>query len=75
MLHPAQEPSSLQFKDFCSLAQPDALFVIVPALALPTKLAAVAYIVTFVVGTVTAMGGYAALIGARTFVLCGNSMA
>ena len=45
-------------------AQPDALFVIVPALALPTKLAAFAYIVTFVIGTVAAMGGYAALIGA-----------
>lgn len=44
--------------------QPDALFVIVPALALPTKLAAFAYIVTFVIGTVAAMGGYAALIGA-----------
>ncbi|KAK9845501.1 hypothetical protein WJX81_008013 [Elliptochloris bilobata] len=46
--------------------QPDALFVIVPALALPTKLAAVAYIVTFVVGTVAAMGGYAAVIGATS---------
>lgn len=44
--------------------QPDALFVIVPALALPTKLAAAAYIITFVIGTVAAMGGYAAVIGA-----------
>ncbi len=47
--------------------QPDALFVIVPALALPTKLAAAAYIVTFVIGTVAAMGGYAAVIGAGAF--------
>jgi len=37
----------------------------VPALTLPTKLAAFAYIITFVLGTVTAMGGYAAVIGAR----------
>ena len=51
-------------------AQPDALFVIVPALALPTKLAAFAYIVTFVIGTVAAMGGYAALIGAWHPWLC-----
>ena len=36
-----------------------------PALTLPTKLAAFAYIITFVLGTVTAMGGYAAVIGAR----------
>ena len=44
--------------------QPDALFVIVPALALPTKAAAAAYILMFVIGTVTAMGGYTAVIGA-----------
>ena len=43
--------------------QPDALFVIVPALALPTKLAAAAYIIMFVVGTVAAMSGYTAVIG------------
>jgi hypothetical protein len=43
--------------------QPDALFVIIPALALPTKLAAAAYILMFVLGTVAAMGGYAAVIG------------
>lgn len=43
--------------------QPDALFVIVPALALPTKLAATLYILMFVLGTVSAMGGYTFAIG------------
>ncbi|KAG2448046.1 hypothetical protein HYH02_007073 [Chlamydomonas schloesseri] len=43
--------------------QPDALFVVIPALALPTKLAAVAYCSMFVIGTVSAMGGYTLLIG------------
>jgi hypothetical protein len=38
--------------------------VVIPALALPTKLAAIAYCSMFVVGTVTAMGGYTLLIGA-----------
>jgi len=46
--------------------QPDALFVIIPALALPTKLAAVAYILMFVFGTVAAMGGYTFAIGTAT---------
>ena len=46
--------------------QPDALFVIVPALALPTKLAAVAYIIMFVLGTVAAMGAYTGVIGATS---------
>lgn len=45
-------------------SQPDALFVVIPALALPTKLAATAYMATFVVGTMAAMGGYTAVIGA-----------
>lgn len=45
--------------------QPDALFVIVPALALPTKLAAAAYMGMFVAGTVAAMGSYTAFIGGR----------
>ncbi len=43
--------------------QPDALFVIIPALTLPTQLAAFSYISMFVVGTVSAMGGYTAVIG------------
>lgn len=46
--------------------QPDAAFVVIPALALPTKLAAVAYCSLFVVGTVSAMGGYTMLIGASS---------
>ena len=45
--------------------QPDALFVIVPALTLPTKLAAAGYCLMFVLGTVGAMGGYTAVIGAH----------
>lgn len=46
--------------------QPDALFVIVPALALPSAAAAAAYMVAFVAGTVGAMGSYAAAIGAAS---------
>lgn len=46
--------------------QPDALFVIIPALALPTKIAAAAYIIMFVFGTVTAMGAYTGVIGATS---------
>ena len=42
--------------------QPDALFVVIPALALPSG-AALAYVATFVAGTVAAMGGYTAVIG------------
>jgi predicted cobalt transporter CbtA len=43
--------------------QPDALFVVIPALALPTAAAAIAYCTMFVIGTVMAMGGYTLLIG------------
>lgn len=39
--------------------------MIVPALALPTKLAAAAYILMFVLGTVAAMGAYTGVIGER----------
>jgi len=46
--------------------QPDALFVVIPALALPTKAAAAAYIIMFVIGTCGAMGSYTALIGHTT---------
>jgi hypothetical protein len=42
--------------------QPDALFVIIPALTLPTKLAAATYTLMFVFGTCAAMGGYTAVI-------------
>lgn len=43
--------------------QPDALFVIIPALTLPTRIATLAYILLFVFGTVIAMGGYTFVIG------------
>ena len=43
--------------------QPDALFVVIPALALPTKAAAISFISMFVVGTVFSMGAYTLLIG------------
>lgn len=46
--------------------QPDALFVIIPALALPTKLAAAAYCFMFVLGTCAAMGSYTAVIGSTS---------
>lgn len=49
--------------------QPDALFVVIPALALPTKLAAVAYCSAFVVGTCAAMGGYTAAISTSSSAL------
>lgn len=53
----------------CTL-QPDALFVIVPALALPTKLAAASYILMFVLGTVAAMGAYTGAIGELDAAVC-----
>lgn len=46
--------------------QPDAIFAIVPALTLPSRLAAAAYIGMFVFGTVAAMGSYTAIIGATS---------
>lgn len=42
---------------------PDALFCVIPAITLPTKLAAATYTAMFVLGTVAAMGGYTAFIG------------
>ena len=45
--------------------QPDALLVLLPALALPTA-AAAAYLATFLTGTVLAMACYTAFIGAGT---------
>lgn len=53
--------------------QPDALFVVVPALALPTKAAAASYMLAFVVGTVGAMGSYAAAIGATSRAIISSS--
>ena len=53
--------------------QPDALFVVVPALALPTRLAAAAFLVSFTVGTVLAMGGYTFAIGGVAEALHGKT--
>ncbi|KAL3814009.1 hypothetical protein ACJIZ3_015277 [Penstemon smallii] len=43
--------------------QPDALMMILPALALPSRLAGAAFLFTFLVGTVIAMGSYTVFIG------------
>ncbi|KAL6514505.1 Chloroplast protein FOR GROWTH AND FERTILITY 2 [Orobanche gracilis] len=43
--------------------QPDALVMILPALALPSRLAGAAFLVMFLVGTVIAMGSYTVFIG------------
>ncbi|KAH9622549.1 hypothetical protein KSS87_020072 [Heliosperma pusillum] len=43
--------------------QPDALLIILPALALPSRLAGAAFLGMFLVGTVVAMGGYTVFIG------------
>ncbi|KAK2446857.1 high-affinity nickel-transport family protein [Trifolium repens] len=43
--------------------QPDALMMVLPALALPSRLAGAAFLTMFLVGTVFAMGGYTVFIG------------
>ncbi|KAL3514988.1 hypothetical protein ACH5RR_021890 [Cinchona calisaya] len=43
--------------------QPDALMMILPALALPSRLAGAAFLLMFLVGTVIAMASYTVLIG------------
>ncbi|PKI52449.1 hypothetical protein CRG98_027141 [Punica granatum] len=43
--------------------QPDALMIILPALALPSRVAGAAFLVMFLVGTVVAMGSYTVFIG------------
>lgn len=43
--------------------QPDALLIILPALALPSRLAGAAFLGMFLVGTVIAMGSYTVFIG------------
>ena len=48
---------------------PDAVMMIVPALALPSQLAIVCYILAFCMGTVLAMGGYTGCIGATSNML------
>uniref|UniRef100_A0A1J3FL42 Urease accessory protein UreH n=1 Tax=Noccaea caerulescens TaxID=107243 RepID=A0A1J3FL42_NOCCA len=43
--------------------QPDALLIVLPALALPSRLAGSAFLIMFLIGTVIAMGSYTAFIG------------
>lgn len=43
--------------------QPDALMIILPALALPSRWAGAAFLIMFLVGTVIAMGSYTVFIG------------
>ncbi|XVF00866.1 hypothetical protein REPUB_Repub04eG0038800 [Reevesia pubescens] len=43
--------------------QPDALMMVLPALALPSRLAGAAFLVMFLIGTVVAMGSYTVFIG------------
>ncbi|GAB2267869.1 Chloroplast protein FOR GROWTH AND FERTILITY 2 [Dionaea muscipula] len=43
--------------------QPDALMMVLPALALPSRVAGAAFLCMFLVGTVVAMGGYTVFIG------------
>jgi len=43
--------------------QPDALMMVLPALALPSRMAGAAFLCMFLVGTVVAMGGYTVFIG------------
>ncbi|CAN1307616.1 Chloroplast protein FOR GROWTH AND FERTILITY 2 [Linum perenne] len=43
--------------------QPDALMMVLPALALPSRVAGAAFLIMFLVGTVVAMGSYTVFIG------------
>lgn len=43
--------------------QPDALMIVLPALALPSRVAGAAFLLMFLVGTVISMGSYTAFIG------------
>ncbi|KAK7312263.1 hypothetical protein VNO77_36013 [Canavalia gladiata] len=43
--------------------QPDALMMVLPALALPSRLAGAAFLIMFLFGTVVAMGSYTVFIG------------
>ncbi|KAK9929559.1 hypothetical protein M0R45_026653 [Rubus argutus] len=43
--------------------QPDALMMVLPALALPSRVAGAAFLVMFLVGTVVAMGSYTVFLG------------
>ncbi|GLT42934.1 hypothetical protein SLA2020_169110 [Shorea laevis] len=49
--------------------QPDALMIILPALALPSRVAGAAFLIMFLLGTVVAMGSYTVFIGSCSQVL------
>ena len=49
--------------------QPDALLVILPALAMPSRAAGAAFLLLFLLGTVLAMGSYTAFIGSASTAL------
>jgi cytochrome c biogenesis protein CcdA len=72
--HPGRSESRIAAATFATGIlyglQPDALFVIIPALALPTHAAAFAFCAMFVIGTVLAMGGYTLFIGTASEELC-----
>ncbi|XP_057494857.1 chloroplast protein FOR GROWTH AND FERTILITY 2-like [Actinidia eriantha] len=52
--------------------QPDALMMVLPALALPSRLAGAAFLGMFLVGTVIAMGSYTVFIGSCSEALKGR---
>jgi len=53
---------------------PDALLLCLPALALPSRLAGLAFLAAFGVGTLAAMGGYAAALHAACCALGGSAV-
>ncbi|KAK3150520.1 hypothetical protein QOZ80_3AG0234210 [Eleusine coracana subsp. coracana] len=71
-VEPLQSPSAPRKKKvgFATFAtgivhglQPDALLIVLPALALPSRLAGAAFLGMFLVGTVFSMGSYTAFVG------------
>ncbi|XP_066368930.1 chloroplast protein FOR GROWTH AND FERTILITY 2-like [Miscanthus floridulus] len=73
--HPTMEtlPSGKKKVNFATFAtgivhglQPDALMMILPALALPSRVAGAAFLGMFLVGTVVSMGSYTVFIGSCT---------
>ncbi|GMI74455.1 Chloroplast protein for Growth and Fertility 2 [Hibiscus trionum] len=65
--NPAIEKKNIGFATFATGIvhglQPDALMMILPALALPSRLAGAAFLIMFLLGTVVAMGSYTVFIG------------
>ncbi|KAM7470935.1 hypothetical protein LguiA_009118 [Lonicera macranthoides] len=65
--HPTMVKKKIGFATFATGIihglQPDALMMVLPALALPSRLAGAAFLGMFLVGTVFSMGSYTAFIG------------